>query len=255
MEYSRLPDVPNPHRLVVRYDEASQRYIYYQNALTKLAPGYINPNSAEPIPTIGNVTLNNTVLCSPYQSEGIYNINEHWSSYLSQMPTTSCPSGSSGTFSYQSTFVISIMEFEAFFENYETGNLPLSYNNYEGDDILQMLHDKFPNGSSAFRLFFKSPGSVYLQTGLLSFQNGQLLSVPEINNIKAVVSPNPVSDVLYVAMPNPSAFDVQVFDLSGRLVNFTRSVGEIDCSELRPGVYMLELTQEGARMTQRIVKR
>lgn len=78
-------------------------------------------------------------------------------------------------------------------------------------------------------------------------------------NNKAVFSayPNPVSDVLYLEFPQPvDQFSASVVDLSGRIVSTANSfTNGIDVSGLASGMYMLEVTADGASSAIKFIKK
>lgn len=77
---------------------------------------------------------------------------------------------------------------------------------------------------------------------------------PEIS-----VYPNPSTGKFYITSPDGSAFDFQVFDISGRLVaegnNLAGTKTEIDLSEVSSGIYLLTGEVAGSRFSRKLIKK
>ena len=103
--------------------------------------------------------------------------------------------------------------------------------NFNLDDFTEMLSDKTTSGNKK--------------------TEDQKLS--EIKNaLELKVSPNPVSGVFYIN--TDKAFDVKMYDLSGRLVKEQTYTSEgIATSGLVPATYIVEITSGDMKQTQKII--
>ena len=70
-----------------------------------------------------------------------------------------------------------------------------------------------------------------------------------IEQCKAEIYPNPVSDILHVALPYEGLkTTVTLFDLQGRAVKTLKTentTNEIDVTDVRPGMYILDVEAKG----------
>ncbi len=73
---------------------------------------------------------------------------------------------------------------------------------------------------------------------------------------KLMLSPNPAMDTIYFILPEGHASaDVQIFDVSGRLLFEKRNVkSAVDISTLPKGMYQLRLSSESGKWTENFVK-
>lgn len=80
------------------------------------------------------------------------------------------------------------------------------------------------------------------------------LGTGENTKLQAVLWPNPATDVFYINTEKQAA--IKMYDLSGRLIkNQEYSNSGINVSELNPGVYVVEITIDNARIVQKIIKK
>lgn len=84
--------------------------------------------------------------------------------------------------------------------------------------------------------------------------------IDEVNNFR--IWPNPVNDVLNIALPDASGFEkvfYTVYDLSGKIVvKGTEQIGdaiEVSTTQLSKGVYFIEIESNGVKSTQKFVKK
>ena len=77
---------------------------------------------------------------------------------------------------------------------------------------------------------------------------GSLLDIDETSEIRTLIFPNPVQDVLYVSFKNTrDDADVQIFDLFGRMfteVRIDENANSIDVSFLKKGMYLIKIIQD-----------
>lgn len=92
--------------------------------------------------------------------------------------------------------------------------------------------------------------------GTLSTENKELV----VDNFK--IWPNPVNNVLNIALPDTFGFDkvsYTVYDLSGKIVvkgaEQTSDAVEVSTTQLSKGVYFIEIESNGVKSTQKFVKK
>ncbi len=98
------------------------------------------------------------------------------------------------------------------------------------------------------------------------YRKGEMLYAPgdcklgsvSINDVETTappplprVFPNPVSDFVTIEMPEPGAFDGEIFDITGRRLTARtfRQTTQMDLSDLPAGCYHLRLTERGGGAT------
>lgn len=83
-----------------------------------------------------------------------------------------------------------------------------------------------------------------------------ILSVEKLKKDITTLHPNPVSDELNI-VSSEKVSKVVVYDLTGKIIvnKVGASIQNINTSELRSGVYIVELTAGGRQTSQRIIKR
>ncbi|MBS1568642.1 MAG: T9SS type A sorting domain-containing protein [Bacteroidetes bacterium] len=74
-----------------------------------------------------------------------------------------------------------------------------------------------------------------------SIQVLSAIGITELGQHPIRVSPNPAHTVLFLENRNGQPMDVQVHDLSGKLVLWQSQVRQVDVSRLAPGLYMLSI--------------
>lgn len=78
---------------------------------------------------------------------------------------------------------------------------------------------------------------------------GSLESINESPKLVAQIFPNPVHDVLSISMEKPGrTADIQIFDLLGRMVfksSILQNLITVDVSNLKEGMYLLKIIQDG----------
>jgi len=91
--------------------------------------------------------------------------------------------------------------------------------------------------------------------------DGLLLSVDQFaNNAQnATVYPNPVSDLVNIAVKNHNIMQVSVLDMNGRIVKMEKfensSTVKTDLSELSAGIYMMDILSDETHILKKIVKK
>jgi uncharacterized repeat protein (TIGR01451 family) len=94
-------------------------------------------------------------------------------------------------------------------------------------------------------------GNTVQHTFTLDVRSTLGLQAPEIS--KSSVYPNPVSDVVYLRI-NSTDVTMQLYDLSGRLVQESQMATELYVGDLPRGVYLLNVVEGSGRKTFKIVK-
>jgi hypothetical protein len=83
-------------------------------------------------------------------------------------------------------------------------------------------------------------------------------SIGELDDQAVSMSPNPVSDLLSIAMPTEANPEITVTDLVGKTYAVSHSTREnkvlVDFSELPSGIYFVSVRNNGQSSTQKIVK-
>lgn len=85
--------------------------------------------------------------------------------------------------------------------------------------------------------------------------NCGIVSTNDFNNTSLNIFPNPVNDVLHVALPFNDAFTYAIFDATGRLViSNTTYQSSFDTQPLKSGLYLLVIQQNGVKTTSTFYK-
>ena len=69
--------------------------------------------------------------------------------------------------------------------------------------------------------------------------------------------PNPATDVLYFQIDSDSETSVCLFDLNGKLIikqTISKSESTISLVELEPGMYVVQIDNEGVIVRERLIK-
>lgn len=82
------------------------------------------------------------------------------------------------------------------------------------------------------------------------------LSTPNFNEIEFSFYPNPVKDLLNIESPQSELQKIQIFDMNGKQVLQLDMVGQetIDVSQLKSGVYLLQVETREGKATRKLVK-
>ncbi|MDP4208720.1 MAG: T9SS type A sorting domain-containing protein [Bacteroidota bacterium] len=104
----------------------------------------------------------------------------------------------------------------------------------------------------------QTAGGQYIDVGisLLSFQSRKYVGVSTVKGAKALeIFPNPTTDTIQIKGFNNRAFSAHVVNLSGVDQNcHTHSNGEINVSNLKPGVYLIQAKASGETFCSQFVK-
>ncbi|UUC45508.1 T9SS type A sorting domain-containing protein [Flavobacterium cerinum] len=90
------------------------------------------------------------------------------------------------------------------------------------------------------------------------YRNNQVLGVEEHDKKALSVYPNPVTNMLYMTVPNQTINTIEMYTLSGVLIGTEKTnttMATLDCSRLSSGVYLVSVTTaEGNKSWSKIVK-
>lgn len=97
-------------------------------------------------------------------------------------------------------------------------------------------------------------------TGVITFEVTNKAFATGLNQINkslnAQVYPNPATGLVYVSIPNQSAYTVNLFDIAGRLQSsntLNANQQSIDISNLAAGIYLMQIEQNGMRKAVRLI--
>ena len=82
------------------------------------------------------------------------------------------------------------------------------------------------------------------------------LSTPNFQEIEFSFYPNPVKDRLYIESPQSEIQKIQIFDINGKQVLQSDSIVQntIDVSNLKSGIYLLQVETKEGKATRKLVK-
>lgn len=90
--------------------------------------------------------------------------------------------------------------------------------------------------------------------GFANFQDYPL-SISESNLVRFKISPNPVSDILYITSENNSIDKISVYSINGQLIlSEKENTHQLDVSALSKGLHFVEVTSENGVAVQKFVK-
>ncbi len=86
-------------------------------------------------------------------------------------------------------------------------------------------------------------------------QSGTVMSVDEeTQSLAAALFPNPASDFLYIRVNTDEEYSLSVVNVLGEVVMQARNASRLSVSELKEGVYTLEITSAGKRSVQKFIR-
>jgi hypothetical protein len=86
-------------------------------------------------------------------------------------------------------------------------------------------------------------------------QSGTAMSVEDETHIlSAIVFPNPASDHLYIHVNTNEEYSLTVINVLGEVVIQARNASRLPVSELKEGVYTLEIISAGKRSVQKFIR-
>lgn len=123
------------------------------------------------------------------------------------------------------------------------------------------IGDGFNNSVSAIQL--QDDGKVWIAGAFDIYNNtssaslirlyGNNLAVPEFDNPKISLYPNPVADVINVYTTN-NIVALQVYDVQGRLISQNKDSNSINVFNLNPGVFILKVCVNGNWVSKKFIK-
>ena len=115
------------------------------------------------------------------------------------------------------------------------------------------------NANLKIRLRFVGTGDMTVSAGnRITFNNVSVhgtavLGVKENNAAKFIVYPNPFNDILYVNGVETASY--KIFSIEGKLIKSGSATSSIQLGDLSKGMYLLQLTANGATETKKIIKK
>lgn len=85
-------------------------------------------------------------------------------------------------------------------------------------------------------------------------EQGAVMSVNETHVLAAAVFPNPASDHLYIRVNTNEEYSLSVINVLGEVVMQASNADHLSVSELKEGVYSLEIISTGKRSVQKFIK-
>ncbi|GGD85447.1 T9SS type A sorting domain-containing protein [Planktosalinus lacus] len=149
-----------------------------------------------------------------------------------------------------------------FYGSTSLGCTPITGNG-ELADFENFHHDFYEDFQSTFTYSIVPPGTLDYETLHIQKPNGDYAIYGEVpplsvaSNILNTFSiyPNPASEVLYLKGTIQKIKAIAIYNLSGQKINTSMIDGEIDVSEIKTGLYFIEITSEsGAKQVQKFIK-
>ncbi|NCQ15278.1 MAG: T9SS type A sorting domain-containing protein, partial [Flavobacteriales bacterium] len=112
-----------------------------------------------------------------------------------------------------------------------------------------------------FRFVFHSDEAVN-QEGIIMDDlviEGTTLSSPDFNKTDVVIYPNPSKNIFNLKTRTFFNFDYTVTDITGKIildhknVDIKRNLYPLDLSTFKPGVYFLNITSNGSRLSKKLI--
>lgn len=133
-------------------------------------------------------------------------------------------------------------------------NFSIFYDNSEGAAGVNVQYGfnvvgRNVNPQPAFDAGYDALGSVVITQATLSLS--------DFEKSEFVLYPNPVKDIINVENNQKNIEEIELFDLTGRLLVNVRpdsSAAQLNLSELSNGLYLLKVTSAGKSVTKKVVK-
>lgn len=138
--------------------------------------------------------------------------------------------------------------------NLTPGTFGIAYDNSEGAAGVNVQYGfnvvgRNVNPQAAFDAGYDALGRVVITDATLSLSDFEQTAFK--------VFPNPVQNILNVQNNQTNIQEVQLFDITGRLLRSVQpesNITNVDFSSLSNGIYLLKVTSEGKTITRKIVK-
>jgi hypothetical protein len=95
-------------------------------------------------------------------------------------------------------------------------------------------------------------------SGTNTIQMSTCAGVNDLNNLKLLIYPSPVSDVLNISNPQSLILDYAIYDLTGKLVveqaRTVNSLTEVNTSFLEKGIYFLQINYNNETLNYKVIK-
>ena len=77
----------------------------------------------------------------------------------------------------------------------------------------------------------------------------------DLNMIKVTISPNPSTGIFHLELPKGQAYDMQVTDLSGKVIQRRKATGETELKlqNQAKGIYLLKVSNENGSAVRKLI--
>ena len=91
---------------------------------------------------------------------------------------------------------------------------------------------------------------------IYKFDLNSLLSINEYNNFNISVYPNPTTDYLNIKISASASFNVNIYDLNGKLLKSEKNNTSIQIQDLTNGLYIVEIVdlESDNKIIKKIIK-
>ena len=141
---------------------------------------------------------------------------------------------------------------------------PLSFDhttetcNFQSHNFFESSFFGFMSGEFWYHISSNDQGlTLSLNNPIFGFANFQdyPLSISESNLVRFKISPNPVSEILYITSENNSIDKISVYSINGQLIlSENENTHQLDVSALSKGLYFVEVTSENGVAIQKFIK-
>ena len=145
-------------------------------------------------------------------------------------------------------------------------NWVVFYNGTQSTVITESYYLQSGNGTYTLELslycpnratdnFLKATDQIYYATNLVGATG--VNSVLELNDINISVYPNPVNNVVNIKVDNTDSFNIELFDMSGKLLltqNGNTNLTTLNVSDFSKGQYIVRVSQNNNIVIRKIVK-
>ena len=165
-----------------------------------------------------------------------------------------------GEFIYNTTFEVLELTFFDVCLCGTCNNPPASHTNLENNYFEYFLGGggpyyqyeiwtDFPSGTMGLTLE-NTPGFI------LQYQNVPVLGTSVFNTTEFVISPNPVSETLFITSEGTPIQSISIYSISGKRILSERAISnQLDVSGLKAGLYFAEIATSEGKSIQKFIKK